>query len=150
LGRRVFGNERVVLAGSGFFVCERIHAAVRAWKRKVIGRSVGADPCTGVTASRDHPTRGPLNHPSLAARLNSILHLTNPAKFERSVDQFNPGLILIFVFNESLSPSIVNLTFLYDRPRDTSRIVCAMKKAGVVSILFVVVLLAVAVIADAQ
>src|SRR6266540_6210830 len=44
-------------------------------------------------------------------------------------------------------PSIVKSHFLYYRPRITNG---AMKKAGLLSILFVVVLLAVAVIAEAQ
>jgi hypothetical protein len=47
-------------------------------------------------------------------------------------------------------PSVVNLTFSTNRPRDTNEMVCAMKKAGVFSILFVAVLLAVAVTAEAQ
>jgi ABC-type uncharacterized transport system substrate-binding protein len=47
-------------------------------------------------------------------------------------------------------PSVVNLTFSTNRPRDTNKMVCAMKKAGVFSILFVAVLLAVAVTAEAQ
>ena len=52
--------------------------------------------------------------------------------------------------DEYLSPSVVNLTFPYYRyrPRDTNRTVCAIKKVGVLSILFVVGLLAV--MAEAQ
>jgi putative ABC transport system substrate-binding protein len=56
---------------------------------------------------------------------------------------------LIFPLDEYLSPSVVNFTFLYYRPRDTYRTMCAMRKA-VLTIFYVVVLLAVAVIADAQ
>ena len=57
---------------------------------------------------------------------------------------------LVFPINECLSPSVVNLTFLYylrviDKPN-----VYAMKKAAMPSILFVVVVLAVAIIAEAQ
>ena len=66
------------------------------------------------------------------------------------VDQFNFRLNLVYPFDEYLSPSTVNLTFLYLRPRDTQRMMYAMKKAGESSIPLVVVLLAVAVIAEAQ
>src|SRR5687767_10878559 len=45
---------------------------------------------------------------------------------------------------------LVNLHYPFHRPRDTQRMMCAMKKAGVFSILFVVMLLVVAVVAEAQ
>jgi putative ABC transport system substrate-binding protein len=57
---------------------------------------------------------------------------------------------LVFTFEEYLSPSSVNLTFLYYRPRDTQRMMRAMKKAAVLSILVVAILLVVRVVAEAQ
>ena len=56
---------------------------------------------------------------------------------------------LVFPLDEYFSPSVVNVTFLCYLPRNV-QMVSAMKKAGVSSILFVVILLAVAVIAEAQ
>ena len=56
----------------------------------------------------------------------------------------------VFPLDEYRSPSVVNVTFLCYLPRDTNAMACAMKKAAVLSILFVVVLLAVGIIADAQ
>ena len=56
---------------------------------------------------------------------------------------------LVFPLDKYLSPSIVNVTFLCYLPCNT-QMVSAMKKAGVLSILFVVILLAVGVIAEAQ
>src|SRR5207253_2384641 len=70
LRRWVSGNQCVVLAGSGFFLCERIHAAVRAWSRKATEQSVGADPCADVAAWCEHPTRGQRNACSLAIEFN--------------------------------------------------------------------------------
>ena len=71
-------------------------------------------------------------------------------RFVRCVVQFNLRLkIWFFHSTEYLSPSVVNVTFLCYLPRNT-QMVSAMKKAGVSSILFVVILLAVAVIAEAQ
>ena len=58
---------------------------------------------------------------------------------------------LVFPLDEYLSPSVVNFTFSLTTVRVIhNRTMCAMKKAGVLSILFVVVLLAVAVLAEAQ
>jgi hypothetical protein len=56
---------------------------------------------------------------------------------------------LVFPLDEYLSPSVVNGTFLCYLPR-SAQMVSAMKKAGVSSILFVVILLAVGAIAEAQ
>ena len=71
-------------------------------------------------------------------------------RFVRCVDQFNLRLkIWFFHSTEYLSPSVVNVTFLCYLPR-SAQMVSAMKKAGVSSILFVVILLAVGVIAEAQ
>ena len=39
-------------------------------------------------------------------------------RLKRSVVQFNPSVILAFLFNESLLPSAVNHTFLYFYPCD--------------------------------
>ena len=56
---------------------------------------------------------------------------------------------LVFPLEEYFSHSVVNVTFLCYLPR-SAQMVSAMKKSGVSSILFVVILLAVAVIAEAQ
>ena len=74
---------------------------------------------------------------SLAFRLKPIRSVQSQAKN------------LVFPLDEYFSPSVVNLTFLCYLPRNVE-MVSAMKKAGVSSILFVVILLAVAVIAEAQ
>ncbi len=71
-------------------------------------------------------------------------------RFVRCVDQFNLRLKIWFSHStEYLSPSVVNITFLCYLPR-SAQMVSAMKKAGVSSILFVVILLAVGVTAEAQ
>ena len=57
--------------------------------------------------------------------------------------------IWFFHSTEYLSPSVVNVTFLCYLPRNT-QMVSAMKKAGVSAILLIVILLAVAVIGEAQ
>ena len=69
-------------------------------------------------------------------------------KFVRCVVQ-SQAKNLVFPLDRYLSFSVVNATFLCYLPRNT-QMVSAMKKAGVSSILFVVILLAVGVIADAQ
>ena len=56
---------------------------------------------------------------------------------------------LVFHSTEYLSFSVVNGTFLCYLPR-SAQMVSAMKKAGVLAILFIVILLAVGVIAEAQ
>jgi putative tryptophan/tyrosine transport system substrate-binding protein len=63
---------------------------------------------------------------------------------------FNLRLDLVFPLDEYLSSSVVNLTFLYCRPRDTQRMVSAMTKAAGPSIVCAVMLLAVALFAEAQ
>jgi hypothetical protein len=89
-----------------------------------------------------HPSPVPVGRPPSGVHLDGI-ELTRRSVQSQAKNR-------VFPLDEYPSPSVVNLTFLYYRLRDTYRMMCAMKKVGWSSILVAAMLLAVAVLAEAQ